>query len=243
MSAARWSAFAAGAVLLTAVLLGLSWASARSLRALGAPGEETAADAPATVDRALPTGVALAANVGLTHGLLGAVVLGLAWATAVPLSALGVADVSAGALAAGAGVGAGLYLASEAATAAADRLGLAYDEGLRSALAPRDPLGWALLLLVALPLVAAAEELLFRGVLVGALGAGLGLHVWGLAVASSLLFGLGHGAQGRVGVAVTAGLGFALAAAFVLTGSLAVVVVAHYTVDALEFVVREGFLG
>ncbi|MCH7661371.1 MAG: CPBP family intramembrane metalloprotease domain-containing protein, partial [Euryarchaeota archaeon] len=36
-------------------------------------------------------------------------------------------------------------------------------------------------------------------------------------------------------------LGFVLAAAFILTESLLVVVVAHYLVNALEFVVHEGF--
>jgi hypothetical protein len=39
---------------------------------------------------------------------------------------------------------------------------------------------------------------------------------------------------------VTGALGFALAAGFVLTGSLVVVVVAHYLVNALEFTVHEG---
>jgi membrane protease YdiL (CAAX protease family) len=43
-----------------------------------------------------------------------------------------------------------------------------------------------------------------------------------------------------VGVVVTGVLGFVLAAAFVLTGSLLAVVVAHYLVNALEFVVHEG---
>jgi membrane protease YdiL (CAAX protease family) len=53
-------------------------------------------------------------------------------------------------------------------------------------------------------------------------------------------FALGHGAQGPAGVAATGVLGFVLAAAFVLTGSLLVVVVAHYLVNALEFVVHEA---
>jgi membrane protease YdiL (CAAX protease family) len=40
---------------------------------------------------------------------------------------------------------------------------------------------------------------------------------------------------------VTGVLGFALAAVFVTTGSLVAVIVAHYLVNALEFVVHEGF--
>jgi membrane protease YdiL (CAAX protease family) len=53
-------------------------------------------------------------------------------------------------------------------------------------------------------------------------------------------FGLGHGAQGRVGIAVTGALGVALGALFVLTNSLLAVVVAHYVVNALELTVHEG---
>ena len=39
---------------------------------------------------------------------------------------------------------------------------------------------------------------------------------------------------------VTAIFGFLLAAAFVLTGDLLVVVVAHVVVDAVEFLLHEG---
>jgi membrane protease YdiL (CAAX protease family) len=39
---------------------------------------------------------------------------------------------------------------------------------------------------------------------------------------------------------VTGLLGFALAVTFVLTGSLLAVIVAHYLVNALEFIVHEG---
>ena len=53
-------------------------------------------------------------------------------------------------------------------------------------------------------------------------------------------FGLGHGAQGRVGLAVTGTLGVALGALFVLTNSLLAVVVTHYVIHALELVVHEG---
>jgi membrane protease YdiL (CAAX protease family) len=92
---------------------------------------------------------------------------------------------------------------------------------------------------VVLPLIAVFEEFLFRGVLVGAFAVGFGVSPWLLAVLSSIAFALGHGAQGTTGVAVTGALGFVLAAAFVVTGSLLVVVVAHYLVNALEFLVHE----
>jgi hypothetical protein len=41
-------------------------------------------------------------------------------------------------------------------------------------------------------------------------------------------------------VAVTGALGLGLAAGFVFTGSFVVVVVAHYVINALEFLVHEG---
>ena len=91
-----------------------------------------------------------------------------------------------------------------------------------------------------LPVIAAFEELLFRAALVGGFAAGFGVSPWPLAVLSSAAFAAGHGAQGRLGVAVTGLLGFVLAAAFVLTESLLVVVVAHYVVNAVEFGLAEG---
>jgi len=63
---------------------------------------------------------------------------------------------------------------------------------------------------------------------------------WVMAVVASGAFALGHGAQGRLGMVVTGALGLVLAAAFVVTGSLLTVIVAHYLVNALEFVVHEG---
>ncbi|MXR21450.1 CPBP family intramembrane glutamic endopeptidase, partial [Halobacterium bonnevillei] len=100
---------------------------------------------------------------------------------------------------------------------------------------PASTRGWLLLFGVSLPVVAGFEELLFRGFLVGAFATGFEVSPWLLAVASSVVFGAGHTAQGYVGVVVTTLLGFALAAAYVVTGSLLVVVVAHYVVNAAEF--------
>jgi membrane protease YdiL (CAAX protease family) len=88
---------------------------------------------------------------------------------------------------------------------------------------------------VTLPTVAVFEEFLFRATLVGAFAAGFGVSPWLLAVLSSLAFAVGHGAQGPAGIVVTGVLGLVLAAAFVLTGSLVVVAVAHYLVNAVEF--------
>ena len=180
-------------------------------------------------------------NAGLSQALLGAVVVAAVWFARVPLDALGVAGLTGPTLASGIGLGLGLAAANEVTAGLAARLGIDHDERLRELLAPASIRGWAVLLVIVLPLVAGVEELIFRGAVVGALSVGFGLSPWGLAVVSSVLFGLGHTAQGRGGVTVTAGLGFVLAAAFILTGSLVVVIVAHYLVNALEFVVHEGF--
>jgi membrane protease YdiL (CAAX protease family) len=141
----------------------------------------------------------------------------------------------------GVGVVAGLALAGANTAAGLLASWAGHDPGadLRELLTPETRRGWVLLLGVALPVVAGFEELLFRGVLVGAFAAGFGLSPWLLAVLSSVAFALGHGAQGPVGILVTGTLGFLLAALFVVTGSLLAVVVAHYLVNALEFVGHE----
>jgi len=189
--------------------------------------------------RAFGTGELLA-NVLVTHGLFAGVIVAAAVYWQVPAAALGVAVPTPATVGWGVALGVGLYVADELGAAAAERLGAGHEETLRGLLAPDSAGGWVLLLVGVLPVIAAAEELVFRGVLVGALAAGFGLPAWGLAVVSSVAFALGHGAQGFGGVLVTGLLGFVLAAAFVLTGSLALVIVAHYVVNALEFVVHEG---
>jgi membrane protease YdiL (CAAX protease family) len=193
----------------------------------------------------LTTG-ALLANVAVSQGVFGLAILGAAWLADVPLAALGVGvgdpwSVGPPAVALGVAVGAALYVANELSSTVVDAAGVEYSEGLREALAPDSLRGWAVLLGLVLPVIAGFEELLFRAALIGAFAAGFGVSPWALAVFSTVAFAIGHGAQGPGGVAVTGLLGFALAAAFVLSGSLLVVVVAHYLVNALEFVVHEGF--
>jgi len=184
----------------------------------------------------------LLANVAVSQGVFGVLLLAGAWYAEIPAWAFGVAaeTVSVRALAIGVGLGLALYAANEAGAAVGAQFGLGEGERLRSALAPDTLLGWAVLLLVVLPIIAGFEELLFRGALVGVIAAGYDVSPWVMAVVSSGAFALGHGAQGRLGVLVTGTLGFVLAAAFVATGSLLVVVIAHYLVNALEFVVHEG---
>ena len=210
--------------------------------------ERTESTAPPTDSGANPqqefsTG-ALLANVALTQGLFGAIVAAGAWYYEIPAAALGLTEtaVGTGALAVGVGIvfGVLLWTANEISATVADAVGATYDESLREMLAPDSIPGWILLLGVILPIIAIVEELLFRAALIGVPAAGFSIHPLALAIFSSALFALGHGAQGKVGIAVTGGLGFVLAGGYILSGSLLVVIIAHYLVNALEFVVHEG---
>lgn len=187
---------------------------------------------------------ALLANVAASHGLFALLLLGGVWLTEVPPAALGVTaeppSTGLPALAVGVAAGLALSLANTTAAGLAEALGADPADDLRELLAPGTLRGWAVLLLVVLPIIAGFEELLFRGALVGGFAAGFGVSPWLLAVVSSVAFAAGHGAQGGIGVVVTGLLGFALATVFVVTGSLLAVVVAHYVVNATEFVVVEG---
>ncbi|MFC6988092.1 CPBP family intramembrane glutamic endopeptidase [Haloplanus sp. GCM10025708] len=187
-----------------------------------------------------PSTTNLLLNVAVSQGVFAAFLVLGAWYAEIPASALGVGAADARTLAVGVGVGVALYVVNEIGSTVGERFGLGGSEALREALAPESVRGWALLLLVVLPVIAGFEELLFRGVLVGALSAGFAVSPWTMVGVSSVAFALGHGAQGPGGVVVTGALGVVLAAVFVLSGSLLVVVVAHYLVNALEFVVHEA---
>jgi len=214
----------------------------------GAGKTATSADPRPAADRAvdpssLSTG-ALLANVAFSQGLFALLLLGAAVYTAIPASALGiefsVAYLETG-LAIGVAAGIAIYVVNELAAATATHFGFDHDETLRDLLAPDSVGGWLVLLLGVLPIIAVFEEFLFRAALIGVpAAAGFGLSPWLLAVGSSVAFALGHGMQGSVGIVVTGLLGFVLAAVFIVTGSLLVVVVAHYLINALEFVVHEG---
>lgn len=238
-----WTAFAGFVGVVLTGLLALSHASAD---VLSSSTTESSADYPRTlsdrvVGSAPPPTASLLLNVVVSQGLFAALlVLGL-WLADIPVASLGLAAAAVEPTALGGGValGVALHVVNTLGSRLGDRFGLGESAALREALSPDSPAGWAVLLFVALPLVAGFEELLFRGILVGALAAGFGVSPWFLAACSSVAFALGHGAQGRIGVVVTGFLGFVLAAAFVLTESLVTVVLAHYLVNALEFVVNE----
>jgi len=206
-------------------------------RRVGAPERSAVAEREAAAGMSAG---ALLANVALSQGLFGALLVAAAVWAGVPATALGLVPLATpDDLALGVGLGAALWVGSEAAGRLAGRVGVDVNEELRGELAPASTAGWAVLLLAVLPTVALVEEFLFRAALVGALAAGFPVSPWALAAASSVAFALGHGAQGRAGVVATGALGFVLAAAFVLTGSFPLVVVAHYLVNALTFVVHE----
>lgn len=182
-------------------------------------------------------------NVVLSQVIVVGLLIGLIWLASMPSTAFGIGDHGlTGGLQIGLGIVLGvlLYLANEASVTLFDRLGVEYSEDLRSALAPEGPLGWGLLLVVVLPVIAAAEELVFRAAMIGGLAAGFDISPLLLVILSSIAFALGHGMQGTGGVLVTGGLGLVLGGAFVLSGSLLLVIVAHYVVNVLEFVVHEG---
>jgi membrane protease YdiL (CAAX protease family) len=185
----------------------------------------------------LSTG-ALLANVAVTQGLFGGVLAVGGFYFMIPLSAFGVGGETLALLAVGVVLGVVLWVGNELAGALADAAGVTADESLRELLSPGSPLGWAVLFGLVLPTVALVEEFIFRAAVIGVPAAGFGVPVWVLVPVSAGVFALGHGAQGRAGVAVTGGLGLVLAGAYALTGSLLVVVVAHYLVNAIEFLVH-----
>ena len=205
---------------------------------------EAPRDSPAvatlTAERELSGGVLLA-NVAASQGTFTVILVVAAVATGIPLDALGMtADaLEPGALAAGVGLGLGLAVANQGVAWLFRRLDVAVSEELRALLAPETPGQWAALAFGALPLVAVFEEFLFRSILIGAVATGFGVDPWLLVAVSSGLFAAGHSAQGAAGIVVTGGLGLVLGAAFVITGSFATVVVAHYLVNVLEFLYHE----
>ncbi|MFB6124687.1 MAG: lysostaphin resistance A-like protein [Halanaeroarchaeum sp.] len=218
--ATQWGVFFVVLALVTLVVSRLARSSAALLES----------EAVASV-----TGRELRLNLLASQAVVGAFVAGAAWLTGVPWSAFGWRGPTPESVLLGLLLGIGMAVANALLDRVVDARALERAERLRDRLAPERAVGWASLLLVVLPVVAVSEELLFRGALVGAAATGLGVSPWLPAVLSSLVFGAVHAAQGRVGVVATALFGLAFAAAFVLTGDLLVVVVAHWLVDAVEF--------
>ncbi len=182
----------------------------------------------------------LLANVAISQGLFATVLVIAIWITSIPPVALGVElsnQTSVGLAGLHVGIGAGLilYLFNLAGSIGAKASGIDFDGRLREQLTPDSSRSWVLLLVGVLPIIAVFEELLFRAILIGVTSFGTGVSPWLFAGGSSVVFAVGHGVQGRLGVLVTGVLGFALAVVFIISNSLLAVVVAHYLVNALEF--------
>lgn len=257
----RWVAFAALTLLVVTVVLFSARASERVVDEMAAERTshtdsilhaETLPDGADHLDAARPietrtpaepslSSMALLVNVGASHALFAVVLLAGLWLANVPVSTLGIGvEPFTGAVAVVAGIVVGLALAF-ANTLVGSLVESDPSAKLRQLLAPDSIGGWAVLLLVVLPIIAGFEELLFRSILIGTFSSGFGISPWILAVGSSMLFAAGHGAQGRIGIVATGVLGFVLAAVFVVTNSFLVVFFAHYVVNVVEFVVVEGF--
>lgn len=175
-------------------------------------------------------------NVVASQGaLLAVLTLAVVWFE-IELAVLGV-DPSIGhddAVLLGLAIGLALAGANRIIETPLGALGIRADDRLRRLLAPTTGGEWILACGVVFPVVAIFEELLFRGILIGAAAAGLELTPWVLVVPSSLVFAMGHALQGRAGLLVAGALGVALGATFVVTESLLVVVLVHYLVNVVE---------
>jgi membrane protease YdiL (CAAX protease family) len=241
MPALNWVVF--GVVILV-ITSGVVWLAHLTARALGSdsgtdgkPASETPLDDFRSGSRRFLYG-----NVVVSHGLFGGLVVLVAWVSNIPIAAFSFGELSPTTFGIGMAVGFGLFGVSETGKVVLSSEQLVYSEHLRELLAPTTPFEWIGLLVVVLPVVAGVEKLLFRGALIGAFAFGFGVAPWILAVFSSVVFGIGHGIQGRAGIIATGLLGGLLAAVFIVTNSLIVVIIAHYVVNALEFVVHEYIL-
>ncbi|MEI7556021.1 type II CAAX endopeptidase family protein [Candidatus Chlorohelix sp.] len=96
---------------------------------------------------------------------------------------------------------------------------------------PRKLSEW-ILILIPLLLAVAVEEVLFRALTVG--GFSSLINPWIMAIGSSILFGLVHVPQGKLGMVLTGLVGFIFAAIFIITNSLLVVISAHYVINLLQ---------
>ena len=171
-------------------------------------------------------------------GFVGACAL-LAWASGLPARQFGLGagspfeDILLGVVAAVL-----LQQANHAGSRwAARRFGpRVYAPAFLRATLPKSRRQWVLAPLVLLP-AALAEEALFRGLLVGGLSAYV--SPWLLAVVFSLVFGLAHLPQGRLGVLGASALGLCLSLLFLWRWSIVACTVAHYGVNLAQLVRAE----
>lgn len=106
-----------------------------------------------------------------------------------------------------------------------------YDPKVMKSVVPKRQREWFLILLPLL-LSVAVEELIFRSMLIG--GFSLVVNPWIMAVASSIIFGIMHSPQGRLGIIMTGVIGFVFATIFIISGSLVMVITAHYIINFMQ---------
>lgn len=220
MAAPAWDLFVLFSVTLALAVVVLARRTARFVSAEASP--------LAQISRS-----ALYLNVAVSHGLVLGLIGLVIWWTDVGLKPLGVETLPAWTWLVG--VAGTLIVLNEFADRVASTIGTA-ENPLRELLTPATGPEWVVLLGVLLPMIAVTEELLFRGVLIGAFTVGTPIPPEFLIVGSAILFGGAHTAQGWLGIGIATLLGVALGAAYVWTGSLWLVIGAHYVVDLVEFV-------
>jgi membrane protease YdiL (CAAX protease family) len=114
-----------------------------------------------------------------------------------------------------------------------------YSSWLIRNILPRHRNEWLLVALAFLPPVA-MEELLFRSLLIGLFQEIMPLPL--LILATSIIFGLMHQPQGRLGMIGAGAINIIFCLLFLWTGELWVPLVAHYTVNLLQVVAASLYL-
>jgi uncharacterized protein len=209
--------FVFGSLALTAGLAWATYQSGRLLRTL--PVRENLLLAP--VENAVKGALVLVC-VGLAL-LSGASAAQLGWAPAQPWRDAGLGII----------LGLATQLVANGVTLAAiKRWGRdIYSPVVMRNIMPRTRIEWVLVP-AALALAVLLEEMLFRSLLVGALGQSL--PVWVLAVLFAAVFGLMHSPQGSLGIVMTGIMGFWLSTLFIWSGSLLLPLTAHYVINILQ---------
>jgi len=209
--------FVFGSLALTAALGWATYQSGKRLRAV-----------PVTEN------LLLAPTENLVKGVLVLFCLILGLLSGVPLQQLGWTRDN-GWQNIGLGIVAGLItqlVANAVTTLAIERFGKdIYSPVVMKNIMPRTRIEWVLVP-AALLLAVVLEELLFRSLLLGALSRAFPVLL--LAVVFSCVFGLVHTPQGKLGVIITATLGFWLSLLFIWSGSLLLPLTAHYTINFLQ---------
>jgi len=99
---------------------------------------------------------------------------------------------------------------------------------------PRRPLEWGLTALALLPPVL-MEELLFRSLWIGCFSQVVSWPL--LIIGTSVIFGLMHQPQGRLGMILAGSINIVFSLLFIWSGQLWLTLVAHYTTNYLQLVV------